>query len=179
MALDFNSNVDFVDQNIRYMDELYALDSVRFDNWRDWCNANLATAIQQYEIPTNGKVVMAGTWNGNLYSILQGMFGADRCVGFDIVSYYDDIHNSIIYGDFRNIHADHSMAVDVIYNGLGTWEHNTTSKQSGLDYALNNLVSGGLYLEPKTPGAVNKLNTVAELEPLANIYDRVLIFKKI
>lgn len=178
MPLDFNSGVDFVDQNIRYMDDLYALYPDRFDAWRDWCAANLINAVNTYTIPT-GKVIMAGTWNGDLYSLFQAEYGSDNCVGFDIVTYYTDAHDSIIYGDFRDIHGLYGHNTAIFYNGLGTWEHNTTSKQAGLDYALTNLVAGGIYLEPYTIGAANKLATVDGLESLEINDSRLIIYRKI
>ena len=165
MALDFNSDVDFVDQNTHYMDELYALDKNRFDNWHIWCIENLETTLDSYTIPA-GKTVMAGTWNGNLYKILQSYSGPENCAGFDIVNYYDDAHQSIVYGDFRDIHANHNQPVAIFYNGLGTWENNKRSKQAGLDYALANLVPNGIYLEPYTAFAAEKLSTTQELQVL-------------
>jgi hypothetical protein len=177
MPLNFDSEVDFVDQDVRYMDQLEALEPNRFSNWRDWCNTNLISAINSYTIP-EGKVVMPGVWNGNIYSLLQAEYGSERCVGFDIVSYYTETHNSVVYGDFREIHTNNAHSIAVLYNGLGTWENNTTSKQAGLTYALANLVSGGIYLEPRTDLAVQTLQAEDGLEYLECYGDRLIICRK-
>ena len=181
MALDFNSGVDFVDQNTRFMDDLYynsESGKAWFDNWQDWLDTNLSTALSNYTIPA-GKVVEAGVFDGRLYSLFQSIFGADRCVGFDIVSYFDDTSGTVIYGDIRQIHADHPMDIAVIYSGLGTWEHQKTSKEAGLQYAINNLVTGGLYLEPKTPRSIERMSQVSELEFLEFNQGRLGIYRKL
>ena len=162
MPLDFDSEVDFVDQNVRYMDELYSLEGTRFDAWRDWIRANLEDALSSYTSPA-GKVIQAGTWNGDFYNELKRIYGNDRCVGFDIVEYIED--DTIIHGDFRTIHSANNMDCAIFYNGLGTWENNVTSKQAGLTYALANLAPGGIYLEPKTPLAIETLQAEAGLNP--------------
>jgi hypothetical protein len=172
MVLDFNSGIDLVDQDIRYMDQLYASSPSRFDNWRDWCKNNLISSISDYAIPA-GKIIMAGTWNGDLYSMFQTKYGSENCVGFDIVNYYDDPHNTIVYGDFRIIHENNNHDTSIFYNELGTWEHNATYKQSGLTYALRNLVPGGIYLEPYTKKAEYILSNTTELEVLK--IDRLII----
>ena len=89
MPLNFDSDVDFVDQDVRYMDELYSLQTARFDAWKDWVETNLETSLNTYTIPT-GNVVQAGTWNGDVYNELKRIYGIDRCVGFDIVEYIED-----------------------------------------------------------------------------------------
>jgi len=173
MKLDTNSNIDFVDQSTRYMDFLYKEESLIFDKWALWIKENLETTLSTYTIPT-GKVVQAGTWNGDMYFVLQKIFGKDCCIGFDIEQYIND--SSIIYGDFRKIYNDHPISCCLFYNGLGSWKCNKTSKQAGLDYAIKNLVSGGLYLD-----VIHKDNTILkdipELE-YCNTYDNKLIILK-
>lgn len=182
MPLDFNSNVDFVDQNIRYMDDLYALDSNHFDAWRDWTQANLSTKLDSYTLPT-GKVIMLGTWNGDVYSVFKNKYGSENCKGFDIVAYYEDTTTTI--GDFRDIHEDHAMDAALIYNAMGTWEHNGLSKEAGLTYSVANLVTGGYYIEQATPVAVSRISTT-EATGLTHIgyftdaadNNRLIIFQK-
>ena len=155
MSLDFNSSVDFVDQNIRYMDNLYVVDKARLDGWTDWVQSHLSAKLDRYTLPT-GKVVMLGTWNGDVYSVFKNKYGAENCKGFDIVEYYADSTTTI--GDFRDIHQDHPMDVALIYNAMGTWEHNGLSKEAGLTYSVNNLVDGGYYIEQATLGAVSRIS---------------------
>lgn len=178
MPLDFNSDVDFVDQDNRYMDQLYALEPGRFDAYRDWAQANLSTELDSYTLPA-GKVVMLGTWNGDLYSILKNKYGSENCKGFDIVSYYDDSTTTI--GDFRTIHSSHSYDVALVYNAMGTWENNGSSKLAGLEWSNENLVTGGYYLEQYTPGAETRMfQTVDEgiLTYIGRIDNRILVFQK-
>ena len=129
--------------------------------------------LLEYNIPS-GKVVQAGTWNGDMYFVLQEIFGKETCIGFDIEKYIND--TSIIYGDFRKIYKDYPIPCCIFYNGLGSWKCNKTSKQAGLDYAIKNLVSGGLYLD-----VIHKDNTILkdipELE-YCNTYDNKLIILK-
>tara|TARA_B110000977_G_scaffold97441_1_gene128361 strand:- start:552 stop:1073 length:522 start_codon:yes stop_codon:yes gene_type:complete len=173
MPLNFDSDVDFVDQDVRYMDELYSLQTARFDAWKDWVETNLETSLNTYTIPT-GNVVQAGTWNGDVYNELKRIYGIDRCVGFDIVEYIED--DTIIHGDFRTIHSANNMDCAIFYNGLGVWEHNATSKQAGLDYAIANLVTNGLYLEPRT-AAMDAAVTGLEYVELHD--SRLAVYRKV
>jgi hypothetical protein len=173
MKLDKTNNVDFVDQNSRYMDLLYEDNPVIFNNWAIWINEKLKDVLSEYNIPS-GNVVQAGTWNGDMYFVLQEIFGKETCIGFDIEKYLDD--TSIIYGDFRKIYKDHSVPCCLFYNGLGSWKYNRTSKQAGLDYAIKNLIPGGLYLD-----VIHKDNTILKDIPelsYCNTYDNKLIILK-
>jgi hypothetical protein len=175
MKLDPTSNIDFVDQNSRYMDLLYKDNPIIFDNWAIWIKENLKSILSKYNIPS-GNIVQAGTWNGDMYFTLQDIFGKENCIGFDIENYIDD--DSIIYGDFRKIHKEHPISCSLFYNGLGSWKCNTISKQAGLDYAIQNLVPNGLYLD-----VIHKDNNILKDIPnleYCNTYDnKLIILKKI
>ena len=176
MTLDLNSGIDFIDQDIRYMNQLFEMNPPLFTHWQSWFEANLQAILDVHTIPA-GKVVQAGTWTGAFYRELQSIFGAPRCVGFDIVDYgiNDD---SVIYADFRDVQANntHPIETAVFYNGLGSWQYNTASKQAGLDWAVNNLVSGGIYLDVyhNKPEREQALKEVAGLTWYGT-YDRKLI----
>lgn len=174
MKLDFSSKKDFVDQNTRYMDLLYDQEPEIFDKWAEWIKTYLKSILSEYHIP-KGTVVQAGTWNGDMYFTLQEIFGKENCVGFDIEKYIDD--SSIVYGDFRKIHKEFPMQVSVFYNGLGSWKHNKESKQAGLEYALNNLIPGGLYLDV-IHGDHTILKNIPQLEHCNTYDDRLIILKK-
>lgn len=180
MSLDLNSGVDFIDQDIRYMDQLYADNPILFDHWQFWFEANLETILNEHTIP-EGKVVQAGTWTGAFYRELQRIFGVDRCVGFDIVDYgiNDD---SVNYADFRDVQANntHPMDAAVFYNGLGSWQYNTASKQAGLDWALANLVSGGIYIDVihKKPEREQALKDVAGLTWHGTYSEKLIVLVK-
>jgi hypothetical protein len=168
--LDYNSDIDFVDQDIRYMDLLYYDDTRLFENWFIWIKENLYNILKTYEI-SDKKIIQAGTWNGLVYNEFKNIFGSERCVGFDIETYVAD--DSIIYGDFRKIQHNFNMECSLFYNGLGSWKKNKTSKQAGLDYALRNLVPGGLYLDV-THQDNSILLDIPELK-YCNTYDNKLI----
>jgi hypothetical protein len=144
MPLNFDSDVDFVDQDVRYMDILYAETPTGLDRWRNWFQSNLPAILAEIPAP-EGKVVQAGTWNGDFYNVLINLYGADNCVGFDIAQYIED--DSITYGDFRIVGPQTSIQSAVFYNGMGSWKNNATSKQAGLNWATENLVSGGIYFD--------------------------------
>ena len=77
MKLDTTSNIDFVDQSSRYMDLLYTDNPIIFDNWAIWIKKNLKNLLSKYDIPA-GNIVQAGTWNGDMYFILQEIFGKEE-----------------------------------------------------------------------------------------------------
>lgn len=143
MKLNLNSNIDLVDQNTRYMDDIEIYDPNTFKE-RNSRLVNLPEILKRLEFPS-GFIVEAGVWKGDVYKILQGYFGKDRCVGFDIEQYIDD--PSIIYGDFRLIKDQHNYTSSLFVNGLGTWKNNKSSKQAGVEYANNNVVLGGYYFD--------------------------------
>ena len=45
MKLDPTSDIDFVDQNSRYMDLLYKDNPIIFDNWAIWIKENLKSIL--------------------------------------------------------------------------------------------------------------------------------------
>ncbi len=143
-VLDFTSNIDYVDQNPSYMDELYDINPEFFEKWFVWIKTNLHKILKMYNVP-EGDIIQAGTWNGIVYDEFKKIFGTDRCKGFDIVKYIND--NSIIYGDFRKTSLDYNGKCALFYNGLGAWDKNKNSKEAGLEFAKKNLVPGGLYLD--------------------------------
>ena len=174
MKLNTTNNIDFVDQHPRYMDLLYKETPVIFDKWAIWIKTNVELILSEYNIPP-GNVVQAGTWNGDMYFTLQQIFGKELCKGFDIEKYIDD--SSIIYGDFRKIHNDYPIPCCLFYNGLGSWKCNKKSKQAGLEFAVQNLIPGGLYLDV-IHGDNNILKNIPQLE-YCNTYDnRLIILKK-
>lgn len=175
MKLNFDSEIDFVDQHSRYMDILYKDNPKVFDNWAEWIKLNLKNILSKYDLP-DGKIVQAGTWNGDMYFVLQEIFGKHNCIGFDIEKYIDD--ESIIYGDFKLIHKDHNIPCSLFYNGLGNWKHNKNSKQAGLDYALNNLVPNGLYIDV-IHGDNDILKNIPTLEYCATYDNKMIICKKV
>lgn len=145
-TMNLDGSLDFVDQDPRYMDILVSnkQGEIFFNNWTNWVDKHFQNVILTYNVPF-GKVVQAGTWRGAVYFKLQEIFGKDRCIGFDIEKYIDD--DTIIYGDFRKISNNYVYECALFYNALGSWKYNFTSKQSGLDYAIKNLVPGGLYID--------------------------------
>ena len=170
--LDFNNNIDLIDQCSRYMDLLVNNEEGKtyFDQWAMWIGQNLNIILSNYVIP-NGKIIQAGTWNGNVYFELQKIFKKERCIGFDIEKYIND--DSIIYGDFRKIHKQYPYTCALFYNGLGSWEYNKKSKSAGLEYAIKNLVPGGLYLDV-IHGNKSILTDIPQLE-FCQIYDDILL----
>ena len=147
MKLNFDSNIDFVDQNTRYMDILYNEKKELFDNKQQRLN-QVVSLLPSLDIPL-GYIIEAGVWTGDIYKIFQTYFGKERCIGFDIEQYIDD--ESLIYGDFRNIHSNYNMDCSLFFNGLGSWRNNYSSKLSGLEYAVTNLVINGYYLDTNIP----------------------------
>lgn len=166
---------DIIDQDIRYMDTINKNPDIKrlFDNWAHWVKTNLENILASYAIP-KGFIIQAGTWNGDFYNELKKIFGNKRCIGFDIENYIDD--PSIIYGDFRKINSSYPFECAVFYNGLGSWDYNKKSKQAGLEYAIKNLVKGGLYLDVIHQNT-NILKDIPSLK-YCNTYDKKLIILK-
>jgi hypothetical protein len=147
MKLNFKSHKDLVDQNTRYMDILYQEEKELFDRKKTYLG-RIPKLLDTLEIPT-GYIIEAGVWKGDIYKIFQSYFGKENCIGFDIEKYIDD--DSIIYGDFRNIHGNYNTQCSLFFNGLGSWTNNYSSKLSGLEYAINNLVINGYYFDTNIP----------------------------
>ena len=85
MKLNFDSNIDFVDQNTRYMDILYNEKKESFDNKQQRLN-QVVSLLPSLDIPL-GYIIEAGVWTGDIYKIFQTYFGKERCIGFDIEQY--------------------------------------------------------------------------------------------
>lgn len=151
MTLDYTSSVEFVDQDIAYMNVLevdftdqfskrkaYLIDSGRLDNM-----------LNILPVPLNGKIIEAGIWKGHVYSKLKEIFGTDRCLGFDCYDYLNNGDTSVVIKDFRNIGFEFEQDVALFFNGMGGWDTNYTSKRAGLDYSYRNLIPGGFYIDNK------------------------------
>lgn len=155
-GLNIESTVDYVDQNIRYMDSLCQNKNQRiyFDNWISHCKEVIDLFCDVSQIP-DGKIVYAGVWEGEIYRKFQDIFSPEeRVIGFDITKYSND--TNVIYGDFRKIAHEYQYPCSVFFNGLGHWGRNTSSKQAGLDYAIKNLVPDGLYFDNYHRGNIFK-----------------------
>ena len=175
-SISWNKNVDIVDDNRYYMNELMQDPEAEMtlNKWRDWVEHNLPEILFQYLIP-EGKIIQAGVWNGDFYTILKEIFGGDRCIGFDIVKYIED--DSVIYSDFRDLKDEHQFPCALFYNGMGNWLYNKKSKTSGLEYAKRNLVQGGLYLD-SIHMDTTILKDVEGLNYMATYDDRLIILRK-
>ena len=142
---DWNSSVDYVDQNTRYMDILnqHPRQIQFFENWTEYVIRSVKHYCSNYIIP-NGKIIYAGVWKGEIYRVFQTLY-EDRVMGFDIEKYAND--TDVIYGDFRKISKRYQQPCAIFFNGLGHWARNKKSKQAGLKFAVDNLVEGGLYFD--------------------------------
>lgn len=151
MAIDYNSSVDYPDQDVAYMNILSVDQADAFQDRKTWLidSGRISQALDELTIPSSGKIIEVGIWEGDIYEQLKTYFGADRCLGFDIYDYLNNDDSSVTIGDFRTIHSDHNQDCAVVFNGAGGWDTNTSSKQAVLDYAYANLVSGGYYLDSK------------------------------
>lgn len=149
MALDYSSSVEFVDQNISFMNDLTADNPAEFALRKAELidTTKIEDMLATLTVPETGKICEAGTWKGDVYNKLKTAFGAGRCIGFDCHDYLDTPDASVTIGDFRAIHSEHNQDIALFWNGLGGWDTNTSSKQTGLDYAYRNLVSGGYYID--------------------------------
>lgn len=149
MALNYKSNVELIDQSISYMNDLVVDHADEFARRKSEFidTTKIEDMLASLKVPSTGKICEAGVWDHDVYNKLKKHFGADRCIGFDIYDYLDTPDESVIIGDFRSIHSKHNQDIAFFWNGLGGWDTNPTSKQAGLDYAYNNLVSGGYYVD--------------------------------
>ena len=150
MPLYYSSDaLDFVDQSTSYMIDLEVERSAVFElrkaEFID--TTKIEDMLVTLTVPETGKICEAGTWKGDVYNKLKTAFGDSRCIGFDCHDYLDTPDASVTIGDFRAIHSDHNQDIALFWNGLGGWDTNGSSKQAGLDYAYNNLVSGGYYID--------------------------------
>lgn len=143
--LDLNSSIDYVDQNARYMDALnqHPRQIQFFENWTQYVIRAVKHYCSKHTVP-NGKIIYAGVWKGEIYRVFQTLYEG-RVIGFDIEKYSND--TDVIYGDFRKISKRHQQACAIFFNGLGHWDRNKKSKQAGLNFAVSNLVEGGLYFD--------------------------------
>ena len=149
MALDYNSDVDFPDQDSAYMNTLEVDYAEEFAARKSWLIDSLLIEydLDVLSVPSNGKIVEIGIWKGHVYEKLKTKYTAERCIGFDIHDYLNNDDSSVVIGDFRTINSSYDQDVALVYNGCGGWDTNSSSKQAGLDYAYRNLVSGGYYID--------------------------------
>ena len=147
MPIDYNSDTDLPDQAVDYMNDMESDHSWAFAN-RSWLDGAITSLAQEISVPANGSIMEAGVWKGKVYNQLKNEFGADRCVGYDIHDYgLGD--SSVTIHDFRTLDSSANVSLALFYNGMGGWDNNGSSKEAGLDYAYNNLVSGGYYVDVK------------------------------
>lgn len=145
MALNFNSSVDFVDQDIKYMLEIEVNPDYLERNSIFKLNNEPQTTLKSLGVLPKGKVVEIGVFRKKVFNVLKELYGEENCFGVDFYPYEDD--PNIVIGDWRTIHTDYNMDVALFWNGMGSWLNNKTSKQAGLDYAINNIVTGGFYID--------------------------------
>tara|TARA_B110000908_G_C10205513_1_gene427513 strand:+ start:138 stop:692 length:555 start_codon:yes stop_codon:yes gene_type:complete len=149
MPLNYSSDVDFIDQSLSFMIEVEADNESEFALRKsELINTNkIELMLASLTVPAIGKICEAGIWKADIYNKLKTAFGVDRCIGFDAYDYLNNSDDSVTIGDFRSIHSDHNQDIALFWNGLGGWDTNGSYKQAGLDYAYNNLVSGGYYID--------------------------------
>ena len=145
MALNYISSVDFIDQDIKCMLEIEVTPDYRKKLSFFELNDEPRTTLKSLGTLPEGKVVEIGVFRKKIFNVLKELYGEENCFGVDFYPYEDD--PNIVIGDWRNIHTDYNMDVALFFNGMGSWLNNKTTKQAGLDYAVNNLVTGGFYID--------------------------------
>jgi hypothetical protein len=145
MALNYISSVDFIDQDIKCMLEIEVTPDYRKKLSFFELNDEPRTTLKSLGTLPEGKVVEIGVFRKKIFNVLKELYGEENCFGVDFYPYEDD--PNIVIGDWRTIHTDYNMDVALFFNGMGSWLNNKTTKQAGLDYAVNNLVTGGFYID--------------------------------
>ena len=145
MALNYISGVDFIDQDIKCMLEIEVTPGYREKLSVFELNDEPRTTLKSLGTLPEGKVVEIGVFRKKIFNVLKELYGEENCFGVDFYPYEDD--PNIVIGDWRTIHTDYNMDVALFFNGMGSWRNNKTTKQAGLDYAVNNLVTGGFYID--------------------------------
>ncbi len=106
-------------------------------------------AVLQRWIPADGDVVELGTARAINFNYLCGLFGPDRCRGYDLIN--DTEHPRIRIADVRELGPEHDGPIALGWNDLSDWTQSPASKRAGQAFILRNLVRGGLYVDAGLP----------------------------
>ncbi len=157
MALNLDSNIDLIDQNNNYMNEFVNL-TTNFDSektikdilneWQQWSSLNLETAINKLNVPNQGDIIVSGIYLGHTFNIIKNMFPNRNVIGIDANDYGNPIKN-VIYQDVRKLFANNNFnrPVAILFDEIGSWHFCTQSKSAVFEFASNNVISNGYYID--------------------------------
>lgn len=157
MALDLNSDVDLIDQDSNYMNELVNL-TTNFDGektigdlldgYHQWASNNLEEDIDKLNIPNDGDIIVLGIYLGHTFNIIEDIFSHRNVIGIDASDYGNPIEN-VIYQDVRTLFANNNFdrPVAVLFDGIGSWHFCPQSKSAAFEFASNNIISNGYYID--------------------------------
>ncbi len=157
MALDLNSGVDLVDQDSNYMNELVNL-TTKFNPemtigdllnaYHQWAFGQLEENINKLNIPNDGDIIVLGIYLGHTFNIIKNIFPNRNVIGIDASDYGNPIEN-VIYQDVRTLFANNNFdrPVAVLFDGIGSWHFCQQSKSAAFEFASNNIISNGYYID--------------------------------
>jgi hypothetical protein len=103
---------------------------------------------EDIEIP-EGKIVMVGAYDGIRLGLLEQRFGLHRVVGVDLAAIAG--HDNVIVTNTASQLPD--MPIAFCYQNVGMWQWLPQANYEYTEWAIRNLVSGGIYM--------NKTNILA------------------
>lgn len=132
--------MDQIDKNPRYLED----QPESMLRWNRFTHPFLKQVVFNLTLP-EGMVVELGTYRCARFDLLCQHYGADRCLGFDIINYSS--HPRVIECDIRSIPEPYQVARAFVWNEARDWTSSPESKMAALEYAKRNLVPGGYYME--------------------------------
>jgi hypothetical protein len=130
---------DHVDVDPRYVA------SVDMTGWERVVREFLDDCVFPRRLPPHGRVVELGTARGLNFDRLCRRYGAERCLGFDVVNYSG--HPRVREVDVRRLGPADDVPIAFGWNDLSDWELSPESKRAGMDFLRRNLVVGGYYMD--------------------------------
>lgn len=129
---------EMIDKNPSY------LDGQSFEQWHQEIHPYLSSQLPKL-VPSNGRVVELGVFDGESSAVLKNIFGQERYMGVDL--YPKSEIDGVIRADIRELADLRDGKAAFVWNDICSWKGSPRSRLSALNWAKRNLASGGIYID--------------------------------
>ncbi len=131
---------DKADSNPRYLKD------TDMSHWHTEAHPFFEELKNKGHVPEQGLIVELGSYQGASLQALNELFGSHRVRGVDIYPYTNS--RQIFIGDVRTSNVlQNFQAPALVWNDVSNWENSPRSKLAAFEWAKQNLVKGGVYVD--------------------------------
>lgn len=100
--------------------------------------------VANLDIPSDGYIVVLGTYKCVSFEKLCKIYGADRCIGFDL--HNPTNHPRVRIKDCSTLSDVDNIPIAFCHNDLGNFSSTPILKTMGQKWAAKNMIAGGFFL---------------------------------